>query len=171
MKIQISGFSGSGKSTLAKKLGELYNIPVLHIDTIHFNPNWVVRDNALMDQDIEAFLRDNQDWVIDGNYFRHIPRRYDMADKIIILKFNRFVCLNRTLKRANSHTQRTDMAKGCEDKPSLNFSMWVLFGGRRPKYIKKYHLIEKHFKDKVVILRNQKEVDKFVEECKNGISR
>ena len=44
MKIAIIGYSGSGKSTLAAYLGELYKIPVLHMDRVRFLPNWVERD-------------------------------------------------------------------------------------------------------------------------------
>jgi len=36
MKIAVNGYSGSGKSTLARRLGELYQIPVLHLDTVHW---------------------------------------------------------------------------------------------------------------------------------------
>ena len=44
MKIAVLGYSGAGKSTLARMLGEYYNIPVLHLDTVQFLPNWKIRD-------------------------------------------------------------------------------------------------------------------------------
>ena len=44
MKILVLGFSGSGKSTLARNLSNHYNLPLLHIDSIHFLPNWIIRD-------------------------------------------------------------------------------------------------------------------------------
>ena len=44
MKIAILGYSGSGKSTLARKIGEVYNCEVLHLDTIQFIDNWHERD-------------------------------------------------------------------------------------------------------------------------------
>ena len=39
-KITIIGPSGSGKSTLAKQLGDFYEVPVIHLDSLYFNPNW-----------------------------------------------------------------------------------------------------------------------------------
>ena len=36
MKIAVMGYSGAGKSTLAKKLGRLYDCPVLYLDRIQF---------------------------------------------------------------------------------------------------------------------------------------
>ena len=44
MKIAVMGFSGSGKSTLAKQLSEFYDIPLLYLDCVNFEENWVERD-------------------------------------------------------------------------------------------------------------------------------
>ena len=52
MKIVIIGFSGSGKSTLAKILGNHYNIPVLHLDSVNFKPGWEMRPKEEFNQDI-----------------------------------------------------------------------------------------------------------------------
>lgn len=35
-RIRIVGNSGSGKSTTAKKVGALLNLPVIHLDEIHW---------------------------------------------------------------------------------------------------------------------------------------
>lgn len=69
MKIQLIGYSGSGKSTLARKLGQLYQLPVCHLDTLQFLPNWVNRDADSFKQILKQFLEAHDDgWVIDGNY-------------------------------------------------------------------------------------------------------
>ena len=34
-RIAIIGAPGTGKTTLANNLGKVYNLPVLHLDTIH----------------------------------------------------------------------------------------------------------------------------------------
>ena len=69
MKIAILGTSGSGESTLAKRLGERYDLPVLHMDTVHFLPGWVERPFAEEEAMVRQFLDENAGgWVIDGNY-------------------------------------------------------------------------------------------------------
>ena len=45
-RVMIVGQPGSGKSTLARRLGQLTGIPVVHIDTIHWQPGWVERSAA-----------------------------------------------------------------------------------------------------------------------------
>lgn len=59
MKIAILGYSGAGKSTLAARLGELYGLPVLHLDRVHFIPNWQERETSEKRRIVENFMRDN----------------------------------------------------------------------------------------------------------------
>ncbi len=42
-RVMIVGQPGSGKSALARKLGQRTGFPVIHIDTIHWQPGWVER--------------------------------------------------------------------------------------------------------------------------------
>ena len=67
MKITVMGFSGSGKSTLAKQLSEFYDIPLLYLDCVNFEENWVERDREECKKMVYDFMQ-NESWVIDGNY-------------------------------------------------------------------------------------------------------
>lgn len=40
-RVMIIGQPGSGKSTLAREMGKHTGLPVVHIDTIHWQPGWV----------------------------------------------------------------------------------------------------------------------------------
>ena len=108
-KIAIIGYSGSGKSTLAAYLGERFSVPVLHIDSIHFLPNWVERE---LDEELSLmrdFLERNAEngWVIDGNYRKlEHERRMREADLIIYLNFNKFVCFYRAWRRSRKTPQK-----------------------------------------------------------------
>lgn len=39
-RIVILGNAGSGKSSLARQLGEQLALPVVHLDTLFWGPNW-----------------------------------------------------------------------------------------------------------------------------------
>lgn len=165
MKIAIIGYSGSGKSTLAIKLAKKFDLPTLHFDRIQFLPNWEIRNDEEKLRLTEEFLNNNDSWVIDGNYTRFcFERRMQEADKIIFLSFNRFSCLYRTYKRylKYKNTTRPDMAEGCNEKFDFEFAKWVFYKGRTKKIKKYYKSIVNQYRNKVTVIRNQKQLNKYI---------
>ena len=57
MKIAILGYTGAGKSTLARRIGEKYDIPVLHLDKVNYTKNWKIRDIHESKEIVEDFLK------------------------------------------------------------------------------------------------------------------
>ena len=92
MKIVITGYSGSGKSTLAKALSEYYDIALLHIDNVQFFGDWQIRSKEEKTRLISEFMANNNDWVIDGNYYDYCIERFDQTDLFIFFNYNRFFC-------------------------------------------------------------------------------
>ena len=136
MKIVVNGYSGSGKSTLARRLGGLYQIPVLHLDTVHWLPGWEEKAEAQERSEVRAFMDRNASWVIDGNYRKlEYERRLQEADRIIFMDFNRFSCLFRAYRRYLDHKgrARSSMTEGCEEKLDLEFIRWILWDSRTRK--------------------------------------
>lgn len=164
MKIAIIGYSGSGKSTLAKKLSEIYNCPLLYLDTIQFEANWKIRDideGRLM---VGEFLK-NDSWVIDGNYKKFFQEKLlQDADKIIFMNFPRRICFPQAFKRYLHYKNKTreSMADGCNEKFDLEFIKWLLFEGRKKSIKNHYNEICKCYKDKITIFRNNKDVENFL---------
>jgi adenylate kinase family enzyme len=96
MKIAILGYSGSGKSTLAKKLGAQFDIPVLYLDTVQFEANWIERDRGEALALVSAFMR-RESWVIDGNYESLMQNeRLMLADYILFLTSRGQIAVGRT---------------------------------------------------------------------------
>lgn len=164
MKIAIIGYSGSGKSTLAKKLSEIYNCPLLYLDTIQFEANWKIRDideGRLM---VGEFLK-NDSWIIDGNYREFLQeKRLQDADKIIFMNFPRRICFPQAFKIYLHYKNKTreSMADGCNEKFDLEFIKWLLFEGRKKSIKNHYNEICKCYKDKITIFRNNKDVENFL---------
>jgi Adenylate kinase and related kinases len=167
VKISIIGYSGSGKSTLAQKLGERLSLPVLHQDSVHWLPGWRERDPAESDRIVNAFLDAHPEgWIIDGNYRKMAyARRMAEADLIVCLEFSRAVCLVRVLKRWLSNRGRTrpDMGEGCDEKVDLAFIRWILRDGRSPAIRQRRQALREKYPKKYVLLKNQKQVDGFLQ--------
>lgn len=68
MKVAIIGYSGSGKSTLAREIGVVNDIPVLHLDTVQFLPNWQVKEDKEALKEVSDFMAREQ-WIIEGELY------------------------------------------------------------------------------------------------------
>ena len=167
MKIQIIGYSGSGKSTLAKKLGEIYNAPVLYLDNVKFYGNWQERTVEEQTKIVKNFLKSNQNWVIDGNYSKICPERFELSEMTIYLKFNRIKCFWSAYTRFLKHKDSPRESCACNDKFDRTFRRWILFDGRK-KSVKQKHIVNLNKTNgKKIILKNRRQVKKFVENLLN----
>ena len=172
MKIAIVGYSGSGKSTLARFLSGKLSAPVLYLDTVHWLPGWQERPREKTREIVEKFLNENEAWVIDGTYSKvHYERRMDEADTIIFLNFNRFTCLHRAFKRRREYKgeNRFSMTEGCEERISWQFFWWLVWEGRTKERREKFAILQKKYPNKVIVLRNQRQLNKFTREIEEGL--
>lgn len=162
MKILVKGYSGSGKSTFARVLGDYYQIPVLHLDAVHFKENWQEIADELFEKKVQDFMVKNDSWIIDGNYSRIATNRNTEADIVFFFDFNRFFCLKSVLKRyrQNKGKTRFSMASGCEEKIDKEFINWVLFKGRSKSVKKRYKDLLSNCK-KAIVFKNRKQVHRY----------
>ena len=128
MKICVTGYSGAGKSTLAKFLGEIYNLPVLHLDATFWYGNWQHRTREEQTKLVRTFMTENpQGWVIDGNYFHICLERFEECDSLFFLNYNRFFCFKEAVKRYKKYkgTARGDCP--CKEKFGFRFAFCRFF--------------------------------------------
>ncbi|MBE7088352.1 MAG: DNA topology modulation protein FlaR [Clostridiales bacterium] len=162
MKIQIIGFAGSGKSTLAAKLSKKYNLPVLHLDSVYWEGDWQVKDFAKQQEEVKKFITENNDYVIEGNYFKLVPERFSSCDKLIFLNYNRFYCFKKAYQRYRQFkgTCRPDLP--CKEKFDFAFAKWILFDQRTAKKRKQIKGAISACKGEVLTFKNQKELQKYL---------
>jgi adenylate kinase family enzyme len=163
-RIIIIGSGGAGKSTLAKRLGEIFDIPVLHLDKLYWQPNWQEPNKTDWENKVSELLK-NDTWIMDGNFGGTFEMRLNACDTAIFLDFSPFVCLYRVLKRRLTYrnTNRPDMAKGCNEKIDLEFLGWI-FSYRRRKRPKVLQILKQFQKEKnIIILKTAKDVETFLE--------
>lgn len=162
MKIQIIGYAGSGKSTLAKLLAYYYKINYIHLDNTQYYGNWQRRDKEEQNKIVEEFLLNNESWVIDGNYSKVTPRRFEESDITIFLNYNRFYCYKMCKKRYHEYKNKIRESCPCPEKFDLEFKLWILFNGRT-KERRQQHLINLNkTKGQKLIFNNRFELNKWL---------
>ena len=161
-RIVVMGCSGAGKSTLARQLGEKTGLPVVHIDRLFWKPGWVESTKPEIDAKILEVVREPK-WIIDGNYSRTLQARLDRCDLVIYLDFPRCFCIWSVIMRylKNMGQIRPDMAEGCPEKIDGEFLNWIWTynGKHRGKFLE---MLGRMPAEKVVILKNRSEVNRFV---------
>ncbi len=162
-KIAVIGCGGAGKSTFSRKLEEILDISVYHLDVLYWKPGWVETPQNQWD-DIIRNLVVKQQWIIDGNYGRTLDIRLENADTIIFLNMPTYLCLYRILKRRFMYhgKSRPDMNEGCPEQLNWDFIRWVWNYNKneRPEILKK--LKRYSSQNNVIIFNNSSEIDKFI---------
>ncbi|RZI48644.1 P-loop NTPase family protein [Lactococcus kimchii] len=168
MKIVIIGCSGTGKSTLARDLATLTDFPILHLDKVfHKYPSEIAREK--LRQATQNFISENENGIIDGNYGSTFDERLPFADEIVWLQLPPVVSLFRVIKRSIgvrlAGKIRPDMAEEFVekwDKDYLEFLkfVWTFSQKEVPEIERK--LTEFDVWDKLVILKNRKDKEKYL---------
>lgn len=171
MKYLVMGHSGSGKSSLTKLISEIKHIPLLYLDCVHFESDWKARNDEEARKIVKDFMDKNESWVIDGNYFKfELEERVKQANVIVYLNFNRISCLIRAYKRYFKYKgkERESISKGCYETMDAEFISWILKEGRTKERINKFNEIVKTPNKIIVVIKNQKELNKFINTLKSG---
>ena len=165
-RIIIIGCGGAGKSTLARKLGEVLNLPVVHLDKLFWKPNWVEKSNEEFDALLAQELAKDR-WIMDGNFNRTMPERMKRCDTIIYLDFSRFACLMGVLKRiiTTYGKVRPDMGEGCPERIDLDFLKWV-WNFNKNKRESYYKLLNEAENVETIVLKNRRAVKLFLKSLK-----
>jgi adenylate kinase family enzyme len=163
-RITIIGCGGAGKSTLARQLGQITGIPVQHLDSIYWQPNWIpMQDGAWKESVAKLIAKD--EWIIDGNYGGTMKERLARSDLIILMDFPTLVCLWRVVIRwlRNRGRVRSDMGQGCPEKIDIEFLKWIYQYRQksRPQALK---MLNEASHAKVVFIHNASDTDRLVQE-------
>jgi adenylate kinase family enzyme len=171
-RIAVIGCSGAGKSTFSRRLGQILDHPVTHLDTLHWQPGWISPDKAewtaLNHQLVKA-----ETWIIDGNYGGTIDIRLEAADTIIYLDTPRWRCIWGFLYRCAFDRKHPDLPPDCPEPlfPGKEMRQHVQYLWRYPidKRPATLTRLEQHSHTKrIITLKSRRDAQRFLSELSNS---
>jgi adenylate kinase family enzyme len=161
-RVLVIGSSGSGKSTFSRRLGETTGLQVIHLDVLHWKPNWTEPSKDEWEKTVENALKGDE-WIIDGNYSGTMEMRIRASDTVIFLDFPRVLCVYRVLKRVVLYRKgnRPDVAEGCDEKFDWTFVKWVWNFPTRTKPKVEAWLKAVEGEKTIIRLKSKSEVEDF----------
>jgi adenylate kinase family enzyme len=166
-RVLVVGSGGAGKSIFATRLGELTDLPVIHLDALYWRSGWKQTPQEEWAGVVDALVARDA-WVMDGNYGGTLDARLAACDTVVFLDLPRRVCLWRVVRRWLRHRGRTrpDMAPGCDERLSLEFLRWIwqYRATRRPAMLDRLAALRPG--QRAVVLRSADQVESFLREAR-----
>lgn len=167
-KVLVIGCGGAGKSSLSRRLGEVLDLPVVHLDAHYWKPDWRETPAEEWERKV-AELAGRDEWVMDGNYGGTMDIRLARAEIVVFLDMPRSLCLWRVVARRLRHARRSrpDMAPGCPERLEWQFLkyVWNYRKTRRPRVLEKLENLPPE--KRVFVLRSPDEVRRFLREAQS----
>lgn len=170
-RINVIGTSGTGKSTFARKLSERLGYPCIEMDKVFWGPNWAWPPDEVFFGNLRKAISADQ-WVLDGNYTRTIPIKWERVELVVWLDYPFWLTLFQAVKRAlkRSMTQ-VELWEGTGNRESFKKSffskesiiLWTIrtHGPVRQKY-ESYMRDPKYSHIKFLRLQSHREADDFL---------
>ncbi|HLK26037.1 MAG TPA: hypothetical protein VKT30_15390 [Caulobacteraceae bacterium] len=125
-RVVILGCSGSGKTTLARAVGERLGMPVVHLDTLYYEPGWKPRPWEAFRASLAAAVA-AEAWVIDGHFAETLDLSAPRADLVVFVRQPRWRRLWRVTRRwlTDRGRDRPDLPVGCPERFDWALLKWI----------------------------------------------
>ena len=159
-KIIVIGCPGSGKSTLSRKLHNITEIPLYHLDMMFWNEDkTTVEKSVFLKRLSEVLIKDS--WIIDGNFSSTMEQRMNECDTVIFLDYPTDVCLDGVEKRRGKPRGDIPWIETEEDEEFTEF-IKTFNVSRKPAILE---LLDKYKEKNILIFKSREEADRFLNEC------
>ncbi|OIO41173.1 hypothetical protein COU56_05015 [Candidatus Pacearchaeota archaeon CG10_big_fil_rev_8_21_14_0_10_31_9] len=168
-KIHIVGIYGSGKSTIAKKIHDILGYKVYDLDEIKYKRKYDKIRPVEERLKIIKSISNKQKWITEGVWLDYALDLYKKADTVIFLELPKGTLYKRIIVRHfkrkfhkqeyQNHNLKTTSNILKKAKQYYNDPNHFMTLNSHKFYIKKH---SRNF----VILRNNKEINKFLESLK-----
>lgn len=131
-RIVVVGTSGTGKSRLARRLASASGLPLHHMDTLIWRPNWVEADRTAIATAVTRIAAEPQ-WIVEGWVDDYSSGLLDVADHIIDLDLPGWLAALGGVERWWRHrgTMRPELPPGCTEKWNWDYLVTMLLRRER----------------------------------------
>jgi adenylate kinase family enzyme len=155
MRAIVIGCPGAGKSTFARKLRDKTGLPLYYLDMIFHKPDRTTVTREEFDKKLKTILQ-TEEWIIDGNYQRTLPLRFEACTDIFFLDFPLDPCLEGAASRIGK--EREDMP-WIEQEFDPEFRQYIL-DFQKDQIPKIYELVKMYRETRrIVIFHSREETD------------
>lgn len=167
-RIAVVGPGGAGKTTFAAELGQLLDLPVIHLDRRYYASGWSGLDESTWAA-VQRELVRSERWIMDGNYARPMETRLAAADAIVFLDLAAPICAVRMLRRwrRSLRVQPPDLPQGMRHRINRKM-LWYGLLLRRCPVPPSLVRLEGERASGVVPLRSRREVGDLLERLQLG---
>ena len=171
-RVLVAGTTGVGKTTTAARIGAVLRLPHTEIDALYHGPGWQPRESFVAD--VEAYTSEPE-WVTEWQYTAVRPLLAERADTLVWIDLPNHVALWRLIRRTlRRRFRRIEMWNG-----NVEPSLWTFFTD--PGHIVRWgistrnatrrrvpSLVREAPHLRIVRLRSQREIDRFVQHLDRG---
>ena len=158
-RILIIGSPGSGKSTFARKLRDKTGLSLYYLDMIFHKPDRTTVSRESFDEKLSEILKTDE-WIIDGNYQRTLPLRFEKCTEIFFFDLPVEECLQGAAARIG---QKREDLPWIEEEFDPEFRQYIL-DFSRDQLPKIYQLMDLYADTKkIVVFYSREESDAWLE--------
>lgn len=157
-KIIVIGSPGAGKSVFSKKLKDITNLPLYHLDMLYHKKDGTHITREELEDKLKEIFKEEA-WIIDGNYQRTLEIRLKECDTVFLLDFPVDICIAGAKARIGN--QREDLP-WVEEKLDEEFKEGII-DFPKEKLPQIYELLNKYESNiKIKIFKSRNEADNYI---------
>lgn len=164
-KIIIVGSPGAGKSTFARKLRDMTGLPLYYLDMLFHRADRTTASREEFDERLKKIVEQDE-WIIDGNYQRTLPLRFEMCTDVFLFDLPQEECLAGAASRIGQ--VREDMP-WVEQEFDEEFRQYIIDFPQ--DQLHKIYSLAAQYKDKrnITIFRSREDSEEWI--MKQGLER
>ena len=157
-KIIVVGSPGAGKSSFARKLRDKTGIPLYYLDLLFHRSDRTTAGREEFDAALREILW-REEWIIDGNYQRTLPLRFEACTDVFFFDLPVELCLAGAAARVGQ--AREDMP-WVETEFDEAFRRYILDFPR--DQLPALRELSERFRDtrRITVFRSREEADAFL---------